>query len=109
MNRVLNYLESIYQIARLSCEEYSPELLSRIDKYYNEVKNILEKGDKFKLEDYTFNEMVNLFKELLIDYEIKEQNLANDYKIIIEYKDYEGWTTQLFYDESGKFSSRWRG
>lgn len=109
MTRVLNYLESIYQIARLSCEEYSLEMLSHIDKYYNEVKNILEKGDKFKLEDYTFNEMVNLFKELLIDYEIKEQNLANDYKIIIEYKDYEGWTTQLFYDESGKFSSRWRG
>lgn len=109
MTRVLNYLESIYQIARLSCEEYSPELLSHIDKYYNEVKNILEKGDKYKLEDYTFNEMVNLFKELLIDYEIKEQNLANDYKIIIEYKDYYGWTVQLFYDENGKFSSRWRG
>lgn len=40
MTRVLNYLESSYQIARLSCEEYSPELLSHIDKYYNEVKNI---------------------------------------------------------------------
>lgn len=73
-----------------------------------DIEDVLDKGDKFKLEDYTFNEMVNLFKELLIDYEIKEQNLANDYKIIIEYKDYEGWTTQLFYDESGKFSSRWR-
>ena len=31
MTRVLNYLESIYQIARLSCEEYSLEMLSHID------------------------------------------------------------------------------
>ena len=74
-----------------------------------EIKNISLKGDELIVEDYTFNEMKNLFEQLRIDYEIKEQNLANDYKIIIEYKDYYGWTVQLFYDESGKFSYRWRG
>ena len=37
MNRVLNYLESIYQIARLSCEEYSLEMLFHIDKLDNKV------------------------------------------------------------------------
>ena len=74
-----------------------------------EIKNISLKGDELIVEDYTFNEMKNLFEQLRIDYEIKEQNLANDYKIIIQFKDYDGWTTQLFYDESGKFSYRWRG